>query len=606
MVTQIQLGSFYQQNGRYVMGGGQSGFDTESIINSLVEAKRLSAATLETKNKTISTQLDTYSSFKSLLSRFQTSLDALRNPPGVNNASNNIFQYRTANLTTNIGLSASNYLDMTVQPGAAIQTFSVTEISSIARETKQESNSFMLANPQVSVVGAAGSSDPDTFAAGTFSLRNATGGDPVDITLEEGDSLQTVVSRFNEVKSQTGIQATLVKVANGSPNSTYKILFSATQTGTSYAFDLADSGTVLSDPDNVLGQIGVNTTQSASNAEFKLDGVSITRETNAVDDLIDGITFTLRQVTTGTSGLAINARIEPDTEIAANAINQFVDVYNEFRVFAAQQQQLGDDGLPTEDSVLYNSPLLRDAINQVASEVTRVISGITGGDPSRLADIGISFENFDGDEETPATKNIMRVDAEKLTSALSTNYNGVAVMFGFTMTSSSSNLSVYSRTNDLKVSDFTLNLDFTNGVYRATYSDSGSGTTTVDLDMSDLGGGVISLKGRDGTVLAGLQLIYAGDEDTTISVKTTQGFADRLYNVMNAITRTTTGTYDTTVTALQDQKKRNDTEIRTIDDRMESYRESLVTQYSALEAALTRANQLLQMLDAQAQAREAS
>ena len=47
MVTSISLGSIFQQGDRTIVSGGSSGIDTESMINGLVEAKRLPAVQLE-------------------------------------------------------------------------------------------------------------------------------------------------------------------------------------------------------------------------------------------------------------------------------------------------------------------------------------------------------------------------------------------------------------------------------------------------------------------------------------------------------------------------------------------------------------------------------
>jgi flagellar hook-associated protein 2 len=598
----------YNNGGKTVIGGGQSGLDTESIINSLVEAKRLPAANLETKNKAIDTKVTAYASLKSLITRFQSAADVLRNPPGVNNASKNIFEYRTASLTTNYGGSGDSYMGMTVQPGAAVQSFTINEISQLAKETKQESNVFTLPDTAASVVGAAGSTDPNQFAAGTFTLRNVTGGANVDITLAEDDSLATVVGKFNAVKDQTGVQATILKVGTGSPDSTYKIIFSATKTGETYGFDLGDAGTVLSDPSGVLANVSFNTTQTAQNAEFQIDGVTVERESNSVDDVIDGITFSLKQVTTGSTGLFLNASVTPDTDIAYNAITALADVYNEFRLFAAKQQELGDNGQPTEEAVLNNEQAMRTLISQVATEVTSIISGITGGNPARLADIGISFDNFQGDEENLATKNIMVVDAEKLKSALASNYEGVRQMFEFTMTSDNPNLSVFARTNSLNVTSMSLTIDRTNNIFRANYTLANGTTGTADFDMSvlDATSGTISLKGKDGTALAGLQLIYASNQDDTFNVKFTQGYGDRLYNIFGSALDATNGTITQAVNALNDQKERNTEEITKLDDYLVTYREQLTNKYATLEAALTQANQLLSLLEAQASARESS
>lgn len=605
VVAQITLGNIYNNGGRTVVGGSQSGLDTEGIIKALTEARRLPADRLEDKNTALGVKTSAYNTLSSLLSRFQSAVDVLRNPPGVNNATQNIFQYRTAGLTSTGINAAGNYLGVSVVPGTPIQNFNVSEITQLAREAKQNTNSFFLGSTTEAVVAANGDATPGALSAGTFSLRNVTpGGDPIDITLAEGDSLSAVVNKFNAVKDSTGIQANILKVANGVGNNEYKIVFTATKTGETYGFDLSDPGTVLSDPDGVLSQL-TYATQTARNAIFVIDGVEVEREANTVNDVIDGVTFTLKQAMT--DGTQINAEIRPDTDIVANAITQFADVYNEFRLFAAKQQEVGENGLPTDEAVLANETLMRTIISQVSSEMTRVVSGITGGQPERFADIGLNFSNFAGDENNPATKNIMTVDTDKLASALATNFDGVRGLFEFTMTSDHPSLGVFARSNATSISNFVLNIDRTNEVYTATYVDSGGITQVVQLDGTPTAGtGGVALKGRVGTVLEGLELIFATSGDATIDVNLSQGYGDRLFNLMESIVNPSTGTLATAMKTIDDQVARNEKEIVDIDSRIEIYREQLLLQYSALEAALTQANQLLSLLDAQAQARQAN
>jgi flagellar hook-associated protein 2 len=605
MVTQVQLGRIYQSNGRTVLGGSQSALDTESIITSLVEAKRQPAVVLETNNKKLDSQKTAFTELRSILARFQTAAKTLSNPPGVANDASNIFQYRTTTLATNDGVPAASYLTATVQPGVATQGFAINEISQIARETKQSSNNFLVASTTSgSVVTAAGAPQPGKFQAGTFSLRVLDGGPAAVVTLNDGDTLQAVANKFNDVKNRTGIQATLLKVADGTPNSTYRIVFTATKTGLPTGFDLATSGTVTGDPDGVLSQLTFTTNQTAQNSRFKLDGVQIEREINAVSDAVTGVTFNLKQTTPPATTITLG--INPDTEIVKNAITQFADVYNEFRTFNSKQTQIGDDGLPLETAVLANNAALRSVVSSIAAEVARVVGGITGGNPSRLADVGIDFDDFAGDATTPLTRNIITIDADKLSSALQSNFDGVQRLFEYQLASDNAALSTFKRTNALGVSNFTLTIDraAVPPVYKATYTDSNNVVQTVDLDGSVTGSNGLLLKGKDGTVLDGLELIFASTASTaTINVTTTQGIGDRVFNALENILNDADGLLTNAETDLVNQKDRNSDEITSLDEEIADYRDQLVAKFSALESALARANSLLQLLDAQINAR---
>jgi flagellar hook-associated protein 2 len=602
MVTRIQLGNLVSNDGRTRLIGTESALDSESIINALTEARRVPAVRLETKNEEISTKQTALNSLRSLLNRFTSAANVLRNPPGVNNASANIFEFRTTSLIANNGLVSSNFLSVAAEPGASIQSFNITDIAQIARETRQESGTFLLAD-STTASAVTTAATPGLFTAGSFTLRDASGGPAVAVTLNDGDSLQAVANRFNEVSDRTGIAANIIKVADGVPNDSFKIIFTATQAGQTFGFDLNDPGTVISDPGGVLANITVTTSQTAQNARFFVDGIQIDRETNVIDDVFDGLTFTLLQQTA--PGDNINVAVQPDTEIASNAIFNFADIYNEFRLFAASQTELGDDGVPTEGAILSGDSTLRGIISRVATEITGVVNGITGGNPARLADIGLDFSDFAGDEDNPFTRNILTVDTDELSSALAADFNGVRGLFEFQLQADNANLVVFRSSNEVSISQFTLNINQSTGVYTADYIDSLGAAQSVTLDGTPIAGGNgVSLVGQAGSVLDGIELIFASAGNTSINVNTTQGLGDRLFNVIDSIVDDDGGFLTTAIEQLDTQTTRNLDEISRIDSQLEIFRRQLEEQYTALEAALSRANSLLTLLDAQARAND--
>lgn len=602
MVTRIQLGNLVNNGGKTTLSGSASGLDTKAIVDALVEAKRLPAVRIEDKNKAIDAQSKALTELKNLLARFKSATDVLRNPPGVSNASSNIFQYRTTTLSATAGFTADNYISVAAQPGASVQSFNINNIDRLAREARQETAIISLADTTTaSAVGTTPTAGQ--FTAGTFTVRNVTGGADVSITLEDGDTLQAVANKFNEASDRTGFRANIIKVANGTPENDYKIIYTATKTGETYGFDLNAPGTVTSDPNGVFANVGVTTTQGAQNARFFVDNIEIIRETNTVDDVFEGLTFTLKQATGGVPN--INVGVRPDTDIVQNALMSFVDVYNEFRLFAAKQTEIGEDGFATETAILSNDASMRSVISRIGNEMASVVAGISGGNPERLADIGLSFSNFEGDEDNPATRNIVTVDTDKLKSALTANFEGVRDLFEFRLQADNSNLTIYKRTNSLSVTNFSLALDRTAGTYVASYTDAQGNARTVNFTGTTIGDSV-TLKGPAGSVFEGLELIYAVAGDANINVSITQGLGDRVFNSLDDILKADGGVLTTALTQLADQVARNKTEVTRIDEQMVTYRAQLEAQYSALEAALTKANNLLTLLDAQARARDSA
>lgn len=707
MVTAITLGNFFTSNGKTVLGGvGGSGLDTEALIEGLTEARSLAKVELEDKVALNGEKSTALSQLKSLLGRLKDAANFIRNPPGVSNAADNVFKATSANLTSNTAVAASNYLSVTTSAGATHQSYSITEITSVAKATQQATGNISIDDADSQAVFT--SAGANQFQAGTVTINDT------EITLSDGDTLNGVAAKFNAVSSSTGINATVIQVSDG----TYQLFFSATQTGEDSAFDLNDiydeignpTGTII-DPDGVFSQFTFADKQTASNAEFILNGTTIIRQSNVVNDVITGVTFNLQQATPEDTTLGIN--VVPDNELVKSGIINFANVYNELRIFAAEQSEIGADGLYKDTAVLSNNQTLRSILDSLGTQVSSIVSGITGGDPTRLADIGITLTDLPATADTPEAKNIITIDEGKLTNAIASNFDGVRRVFEFDLQSTNPNLRVFSRTNALDVSSFTLNLNpfatqttetisiadadtdvvtavegdglfkagtltirgqditftlgdslndilaafqavegdtglvadleevsagnyrfvFTStvdagsvnfdlesslvdpdgvfgevdvtaeGAYTATYTDD-DGEHTIDVDATLLSNGTnYRIEGQKGTVLEGLVLLYSSTYATSVDVTTTQGIADKIYNVSYANALDDTGSIAIELDALSDNDDKLAEDIARIEDQIVVFRNQLIEKFSRLESALSQVNTLLQSLQADADAR---
>lgn len=594
MVTSIQLGNFFTVNGRTVLGGvSGSGLDTQALLEGLVEAKRLPAVKLESQIETNATISGALSEFRTLVAALKDAANFLRNPPGFNTASQNTFRYATSTVSSNTAVSGSTYLSVTAAPGALTQTYEITDITSVAAAKQQSTANISIADENAEAVSATPAGGQ--FQAGTFTLNGQ------NITLEDGDTLNEVVAKFNAVSGTTGISASFIKVADG----TFRVLFSSTASGLENDFDLNDIGTVSSDPSGVMASVGITTTRNAADAEFKFNGIDITRSSNSINDIVNNVTFNILQATpTEPDSTAITVAITPDTTIAKGGIINFANAYNDLKLFAARQTEVLESGGFAEGAILANNFAFRNLVNSVNTELASAVSGLGLGQPDRLADIGITFIDIPESADSPEVRNILSVDENALVESLSTNYNGVRRVFEFDFIADSTDLTLFSRTNALGVSSFQLNIDPNTSTFEATY-DIGDGPVTIDLDFAEIGDPVTgySLSGQAGTVLEGLVLLYTSTSAATINVTTTQGLGDKLYNLTDEPAETTSGSITLELQALADKDTQLAEEIQRIDEQVDIFREQLLLKFQALEAALTRINTLLQSLDAQAQAR---
>lgn len=596
-MTSVTLGTFFQSNGKTVMGGaGGSGINTQSLITSLTAAMSTPATTDQTAITANTAQITALNTFQTLLSTFQSAASALSNPAGVGNAANNAFQYNTTSLTTNTGVAGANYVSVTAAPGAAAQSYTISNITSLASAQQQSTGNFSVASADASVVSA--TSTAGQFTAGTFTVKGQS------ITFSAGDSLNTIAADFNTVSGTTGISATVVQVSSGN----YQLSFASTQAGIANSFDFNNSGTLTDTSGvftNVLSSPKITTTQTATDAAFSFNGVAVTRPSNTVTDLVSGLTIGLNQTTTAAPTTQINVAVKPDPTIIQNSIVAFVNAYNAIKTFAATQTQLTSNGTYATTALLNNNQTFNSTMASINTEVNSKVSGITGtSNPTNLADLGITFTDQAATSTAPAVSNILTVNDTSLSTAIASNPTGVANVFQFNFSSSNSNVGMFSRTNALAVSNFSLNIDPATSTYTASYTDASGNPATTNLTataINDTTTGLptgYSLAGASGSVLDGLVLLYASTTAGTANITATQGIADKVANTTTAATTATTGTLAVAIGSINTANTALQADITKINAQVTTYTNQLMTQLTAMETAISNVNNILASLTA--------
>jgi flagellar hook-associated protein 2 len=594
----VTLGTFFQSGGKTVMGGaGGSGIDTQTLVKALTDAKGLPATQDQTKITANDAKTTALGTFQTLLSTLSTSVAALRNPPGVGNAADDAFKYRTASITSNTGVSGSSYISVTAAAGTAIQSYTISDITSLASGTQQSTGAFNIATADAAAVSATPAAGQ--FQAGSFTIK----GQP--LTFNDGESLNSVAAKFNSISDKTGISASIVQISTGK----YQLSFSATKTGTDNAFDfnnLAPAGTLV-DGSGVFLHITIDTKQTASDAIFSLNGTPITRSSNTVSDLVDGLTFNINQVTPD-SNTKIGIGIVADQTIAKNSIIAFVNAYNALKVFAAQQFVLDANGTYASTAVLHDNTAFRDTMSSVNSQISTIVSGITGTDPKNLSDVGITLADQAATSTTPQVSNILTVDDTKLAAAINSNPDAVRKVFEFNFVSDNTSVRVVSRTNSLGVSNFSLNINPATSTYQATYNN-GSHDITVNLSataIKNASSGLVTgytLKGQAGTPLEGLTLLYANTSAGTANITTTQGIADKIFNITDPALTADTGSLAVELASIKSSNTRLTDEIAKINAQVDIYRQQLLEQFSRMEQAIANVNNIISSITASDNAR---
>jgi flagellar hook-associated protein 2 len=524
--------------------------DWDALITSAVNAKLTQATTISTTITNNEAKVTAYQALQTDLSTLSSGLSSLATSV-VNSLATNVFATRSATISSTGDVSASSALSMSVSNGAATGDHTLT-ISQVATAQK--------------VVGTSQSSQTSELGySGTFSIGLA-GGSTAAITINSTMSLQDVADTINAQTSTTNVQASIVQVSSGS----YEMVL----TGTEDAADISYSSTSGND---ILNELGVTDSsgafsdvlQTSQAAKFTLDGISMTRDTNDITDVLTGVTFNLLQATT--SGATLNISIGTDTSQITSALTTFVTNYNAYRDAVIAQQATASDGTADSSAVLFGDGTMRDIMDALQNAMNSTVGGLT------MADLGLSFNE----------NNELELDTSTLSNILSTNLSGVTTLLSAQTTTSSSQLTVVN--TGTSPQSFTLDL---------TVESSGNlSSAAVGGDSSLFTVTGTTIIGNAGTAYAGMAFTYSGSTSQSITVTSTSGLATQVYQIAKNYS-SSSGALQTLITNLTDRDSTLQQKVDDIDSAASAYQTQLQAQYAKYQAAIESANNTLTYLKA--------
>jgi flagellar hook-associated protein 2 len=527
-----------------------SSIDWSALIQSAVNAKTAQADTISTTITNNEAKISAYQTLQSDLQTLYSGLSSLSTAV-VNSLSTSAFATRAASISSTGDVSASSALSMTIKNGAAIGDHTLT-IGQLATAHK--------------VSGTAQSSQTDELGySGTFTI-GLEGGSTADITVTDTMSLQDVVDAINAQTSTTNVQASIVQVSSTS----YQMVL----TGTEDAADIVYSS---ASGDDIMNELGVtdssgsftNVIQEAQSAEFTLDGIAMSRDTNDISDVLSGVTFSLLQATP--DGTSLNISIETDTSQIQSALETFVTNYNAFRDEVIAQQATATDGTADSTAVLFGDGTMRNIMDALQNALNTTVNGMT------MADLGLSFNE----------KNELELDTSTLSDILSTNLSGVTTLLSAQTTTSSSQLSVVN--TGTSPQSFTLDL--------AVDADGNLTSASVGGDTSLFTISGTTIIGASGSIYAGMAFTYSGSTSQSITVTSTSGIATQLYKIAKD-SSSSTGALQTQIDRLTTRDDELQQRVDDINSAASTLQSRLETQYAKYQAAIESANSTLDYLKA--------
>jgi flagellar hook-associated protein 2 len=215
--------------------------------------------------------------------------------------------------------------------------------------------------------------------------------------------------------SGAAVTASIVNVGtNGTPD--YRLTVQSKNTGTADAATI--SGTLAGGADPFAG--GGQVVQAAADAVFSVNGLSVTRGSNTISDVLPGVTLVLLKEgnhngTVESTDASASVTVSSDGGSIKSAIKQVVDSYNAVNKIVTSQFALNPD--TKRQGALGGDAGLRGVISQLRAEMSA--SGGIGAGLQYLSDIGIKF----------AKDGSLTLDDAKLTSALASDPTAVGNLF---------------------------------------------------------------------------------------------------------------------------------------------------------------------------------
>jgi len=365
------------------IGGLATGLDTNAIMSQLVALERRRAVDLlRVEQSTAESRQTALAAFSGKLATVLSAVDKLRDPTSA------VARTATTSDADVLGASA----------GTGAQNGS-TEITV-----------HQLARASIATSATAKSSASATVAAsaGTFSFQVGDG-DVQSISIDATTTLEGLAGAINGLGA--GASATVVNLGTGaSPD--YRLRVASSETGSSNAITIVDDDTDL----------GVAVTQTALDASFSVRGFAtpFTRESNVVNDVIPGVTLSLRD-----AGGPATVVVSTDADAVHKSVESVVNAFNDLVAFVNQQSQVTQD-TGSDDRDVIAGPLAFDGtVRGILQSLRTSLTGALGedetsGDFSLLAEVGV----------TSMRDGTLTLDRSKLEAALASDEAGVSELFG--------------------------------------------------------------------------------------------------------------------------------------------------------------------------------
>ena len=327
------------------------GIGSGVLTSELIEKLRANDETviikpMEDKITLANQKEDAFTLLSSLMTTFKASATAL--------SGSSLYLGRSINGSTDA-------VTATVEDGSDIQSFNITEVD---KAEKNVWNSTALGEKSTPITD---------LGSGTLTIT--INGEDFTIDYTADSSLNDIRDSINE-KASDEMTASVLQVGAES----YELVISADTENQAITFSDSNSGA-----DGLSTILALNNIQPAKGATFKYNGIEITRDTNEISDLINGVTLTLNQNQEATDSANIN--ISQNNTAISSEMSIFVQNYNNLinniQDMTSSDRESGAIGIFNGDSL----------IKSITSEINSIVTQVDSKGNS-LMDYGIEIDRY--------------------------------------------------------------------------------------------------------------------------------------------------------------------------------------------------------------------
>ncbi|MDO8344120.1 MAG: flagellar filament capping protein FliD [Cellvibrio sp.] len=392
--------------------GTGSGIDSNKLADQLTEVNKMVQVQRLTSKKTLlETQISDYGLLRSSLSKLETAAAALGSADTFNAKALSLPDTKLLGITKLDAKATAGSYQLKVEQIAQAQSLSSGTYASASAPVGKGTLTIRLGDWNAGLTGFAVDS---TKTGGTITIDDTN------------NSLTGLRDAIN--KADIGVSASIV-----SDGGSFKLLMTA-KTGAKNEIEItaAEDGGAPGLANFNFNETTRNLTQQQEglDAQVRINGLLVNRESNHVTDIVDGLEFDLFASSTTET---INVTISEDKSIAEQTIRDFVVAYNTFRTEV--ESLVGFDTEEKEYGSLHRDPLAKNLMQSIRNTLTASVPGIEGMF-STLSELGIRTE-------LNGSLKIVEVEGNTgFRAAIDNNFDRVRDLFVPQTSSSSSDINV--------------------------------------------------------------------------------------------------------------------------------------------------------------------